>query len=57
MSEMKCPYCESDEVKERSGLYGERPVAPEMNHIIPVKRHGIFRCLECGSEFEEGEIK
>lgn len=27
-----CLYCESNKVKERSGIYGERPVASEMNH-------------------------
>ena len=55
--EIICPYCKSEEVKERPGLYSEKPVAPEMNHASSVKKYKIYRCLECGREFEEEREK
>ena len=47
-----CPYCDSDEVKEHPCLYGERPVAPEVNHDNSIKKYEIYRCLKCGREFD-----
>jgi len=43
---IKCPYCYSDQIKERVALRYEDYD----------KSYSVYRCLECGRDFSEKDL-